>query len=109
MNDPARPPPAPEEAGRIALWQLDEALERKPEKEDHLLSELVRNLCLYREALIAAARRGGEAERQRLGRLNMVLTVAAAVEFPAGDVPWEALASARDTLAGLAGRPVAKA
>lgn len=94
--------PTPDEAGRVALWQLDEALQKKPEKDDRVLGEAMRNLCLYREALIAAARRGGEPERRRLGRLNMVLSVVAATEFPSGDVPWDALAGAREALAVLA-------
>ena len=96
--------PGPGQAGRLALQQIDQVLARKPEKDDHALTEATKNLCLLRDDLIAARRSGDDAGRQRLEAVNAVLSIVAAMHFPVGEVPWEPLASARQALAGLVGQ-----
>lgn len=92
---------------RRALADLDAVLAKKPEKDDYALTEATQKLCAWRDRLIDAARGGGEAERNRLERANAVISIVVAMHFPAGPIPWEALAGARDWLADLAGEAAA--
>jgi hypothetical protein len=92
---------SPLEAGRAALRALDAVLQQKPQKDDAALSVATQRLCRYRESLIEQAGRGEAQARLRLDHVNAVLSVVAAVHFPLGPVPWDALTGARDWLADL--------
>jgi hypothetical protein len=96
------PKPEPGQAATLALQQIDQILAKKPEKDDHALTEATKALCALRDDLIAARRAGDDAGRQRLETVNAVLSIVAATHFPVGEVPWEPLASARGALAELA-------
>ncbi|HWX47596.1 MAG TPA: hypothetical protein VNZ61_06050 [Roseomonas sp.] len=92
-----------ESAGRRALDALSKALEKKPHKDDHALTAATEGLCAWRDGLIAR-QRGGEASpelRERLTRLNSVISVVVGSHFPLGGTPWEELQKARDWLAEL--------
>ena len=95
--------PKPDDAAKLALQQIDQVLAKKPEKDDHVLTEATQTLCRLRDELIAARQTGDNAGRQRLETVNAVLSIVAATHFPVGEIPWEPLASARGALAGLAG------
>jgi hypothetical protein len=90
-----------EEAGRDALGILDGVLRMRPQKDGRALGDAMGRLCLYRDALIEAARRGGPQDRARLGDCNGVLSVVAGVRFPLGEPPWEDLEKARGWLSAL--------
>lgn len=93
--------PSPEDAGRQALQILDAVLQKKPEKDDHALTDATQKLCLLRDELIERARGGDAVGRERLANLNAVLSIVAAVHFPLGSVPWDDLKMGRDALARL--------
>ena len=89
------------ERAREALGLLDEVLASRPHKDDHKLSHATLALCEYRDTLINSGPPTGAPERQRLGHVNAVLSVIAAMHFPLGELPWEELEKARDWLAAL--------
>lgn len=97
--------PAPgQDAGHRALAALDTVLARKPERDDHTLSEAAAELTTFRDAIIAEQRRGGirsADERRHLAHLNAVLSVVLGVHFPLGETPWDELQKARGWLADL--------
>jgi len=90
-----------EEAGREGLRKIDEALSKKPKKDGRTLAEAVGLLCTYRDELIAASRSGLAQDRERLSRINAVVSVVAGVHFPLGDAPWSELEKARGWLSDL--------
>ena len=96
--DEARP-------GREALEGMDAVLAARPAKDGHLLTAVNRNLCAWRDALIARHRDAplSPAERDGLERLNGVIAVAFGVQYPQGPVPWDAFIAARGWLADLLG------
>ncbi len=89
------------EAGREALSKLDSVLAKRPKKDDQALSDATSLLCVYRDTLIAAARRGGTDARERLSHLNAILSVVAGMRYPLGEAPWDELRKARGWLAEL--------
>lgn len=92
------------EAGHKALAALDKTLSRKPERDDHMLTEAAMELTKFRDAIIAEQRRGGirsADERRHLAHLNAVLSVVLGVHFPLGETPWDELGKARGWLADL--------
>ena len=93
--------PSPDDAGRAALQILDAVLQKKPEKDDHALTDATQKLCLLRDDLIEHARGGDAVWRERLASLNAVLSIVAAVHFPLGSVPWDDLKLGREALAKL--------
>ncbi|MXP65472.1 hypothetical protein E0493_19165 [Roseomonas sp. M0104] len=92
-----------EAAGRRALEALDKVLEKKPHKDDHALSAAMEGLCAWRDSIAAEHRRGGAApkSRERLARINVVISVVVGSHFPLGDTPWEELQKARGWLSEL--------
>ena len=94
----------PGEPGTVALRLLDEVLAGRPERDGPRFSACARHLCALRRTLVGDLRAGeGEAGRQRLGRLNGVISVVVGGHFPLGKVPWEHLEHARTALAELVG------
>jgi hypothetical protein len=92
-------------AAAAAIEALDRLLAQRPDRIGEDFSEATRRLSAYRDELIAAFRRtASEADRQRLGRLNGVLSAVVSGHFPLGDIPWASLEEARDTLADVAAR-----
>lgn len=95
---------APEAAlGRDALESMDEVLSKRPEKDDHRLTEVTKALCAWRDALIARHRQAPlqAQDRDRLERLNAVIGVVVGVQFPQAAVPWNDFTAARRWLADL--------
>lgn len=88
--------------GREALAQMDAVLARKPEKDGHALAQATRCLAEYRDAITPAdLGRAPPPERERLGRVNAILSLVMALHFPIGEPPWDDFQAARDWLAGL--------
>ena len=94
--------PEAAEAGREALSKVDEAVAKRPQKDDYVLSDAVQALCTYRDGLIADGF-DTEADRTRLETVNGVLAVVLGTHFPQAETPWDELAKARAWLAGLLG------
>lgn len=93
----------PPNEGHAALEALDTVMADKPHKVGHDFSAAMKRLCAYRDQLIAG-RRGGDlthASRERLTRLNAVISTVMAGHFPLGPVPWQEIEQARAELAGL--------
>jgi len=92
------------EAAREALAAIDEALSHRPKQTGHDFSAASRCLTALREHLIAEVRARSTPEaRERLARLNAVISVIYGGQFPIGAVPWEKVQQARDALARLLG------
>ena len=91
--------------GREALGKIDAALAKRPQKDDHLLTEIGKALCAWRDALIARHREAPlpPVEKERLERVNAVIATVFGVQFPSAGVPWHNLESARGWLADLLG------
>ena len=89
-------------AGRDALAHVDRALGDRPKRDGETLKAAIQNLARFRDHLIARHRHeGGTRWRPELERVNAVLSVVMAAEFPIGEVPWDELAKARDWLDAL--------
>lgn len=99
-----------EPPGRRALAAIDRVLAGRPHKDDPDLSQAAEGLAAMRDELVARLRRGegGTDLRERLGRLNAVISLVLANHFPLGATPWDELGKARDTLAGLLATPVSQ-
>lgn len=89
--------------GEDALRAIDKVLSDKPKKIGHDFSEALRRLTGFREQVIAQYRAGppDDAARERLARLNAVITVIVAGEYPLGKLPWPHVEKARDSFAAL--------
>ncbi|MBE7217004.1 MAG: hypothetical protein INR64_00880 [Caulobacteraceae bacterium] len=89
--------------GREALEGMDAVLARRPDKDDHRLTEVVKALCAWRDALIGRHRAAPlpPHERDRLERLNAVIGVTFGLQFPQAAPPWEEFKTARGWLAAL--------
>ena len=91
-------------SGRDALRHLDQAIAARPVRDGHALSEAVSRLATFRDTVIAAHRReGGSRYRTTLDRINAVLSVMLAAEFPIGEIPWEEVDKARSWLVDVVG------
>ena len=87
-------------AGKAALRAIDKLLADRPRKVGHDFSEATRCLTAYRDQAIAAWRDSGhQADFDRLGAANAVLSVVIGGHFPLGDVPWGHIEKARRKLA----------
>ena len=98
-------PPSEEGAldeGRASLDALDKVIADKPHKVGADFSATTRHLCAYRDALIAQCRVPGDEEthpvRERLGRVNAVISTVLAGHFPLGPIPWAEIETAREQL-----------
>jgi hypothetical protein len=94
---------ASNDEGHAALVAIDRALEHRPEKDGHDFSDAARHLAKLRDAMIARHRDAppGDAARERLARLNSILSVVLGGHFPLGSIPWHEIKLARGWLAGL--------
>lgn len=86
-----------------ALAAMDRILAHRPRKDGHDFSEATSSLCELRDRLI---RRQGNAdssprERERLERLNAVISVVVGGHFPLGAIPWDEIEKARAWMADL--------
>lgn len=84
------------------LAALDEALADAPKRNGEAFSRAVRCLSEFRDELIATEGRRTEASRQRLVRLNAILSMVMAGHFPLGEPPWDEIKKARGWLAEMA-------
>ena len=89
--------------GHEALACLDRVLEQRPFKDDHELSHATRRLATFREALIHIQRSDEvtDADRERLARLNAIISVVMGMHFPLGNAPWGELEKAQRWLGDL--------
>ncbi len=84
-----------------ALAALDEALASAPGRNGDAFSRALRCLCAFREELIATDGRGTAESRQRLVRLNAVISLVMAGHFPLGEAPWDEIKKTRVWLAEI--------
>ncbi len=98
-------PPSEEGApneGRASLDALDKVIADKPHKVGPDFSAATRHLCAFRDALIAQFRAAGDEAthpvRERLGRVNAVISTVLAGHFPLGPIPWAEIEKAREQL-----------
>jgi hypothetical protein len=82
-----------------ALAALDRALGEQSTYGD--LAEASRRLVALRNMLIALRRRGEPDPDRRLDRLNAIVSLVVAAEYPLEGVRGERIATARDELAAL--------
>ena len=88
--------------GRAALAEIDRILAARPARDGHALTAAVQGLAGFRDDAIARHRRdGGPRWRPTLERVNAVISVVIAAEFPIGEVPWGDLEKARGWLADI--------
>lgn len=91
-------------SGRDALQHLDRAIAAKPVRDGRALSDAVSRLATFRDMVIAAHRReGGSKYRSTLDRINAVMSVILAAEFPIGEIPWAEVDKARSWLVDIVG------
>lgn len=87
------------QAGRDALAHIDRALAEKPRRDGVTLKAAIQTLAEFREHFTARHRaEGGTRWRPALEKVNAVVSVVLAAEFPIGEVPWDELAKSRDWL-----------
>ena len=84
-----------------ALAAIDEALASAPKQNGEAFSRAVRALSVYREEVIAADGRKTVESRQRLVRLNAILSMVMAGNFPLGEPPWDEIRKTRGWLAEM--------
>jgi hypothetical protein len=97
---------APQSA-RNALEALDEAIADAPRRNGHALSRAATCVSAFREELIAQHGLQGEENRQRLARVNAILSLVLAGHFPLGDAPWDEIKKGRNWLSEMIGPPPA--
>lgn len=91
-------------ASEASLRLLDKLLAERPDRVGHDFSEATRWIAAYRDELIAEWRRtGSETDRQRLTKVNAVLSVVVGGHYPLEEIPWPHIERARAQLASVAG------
>jgi hypothetical protein len=86
-------------AGAEALHHIDRTLAARPRRDGHESAAAVRCLATFRDHYVERHRsQGGSRYRATLERVNAVISVAMAAEFPIGEVPWDELEKARGWL-----------
>ncbi len=92
----------PPSEGQASLEALDKVIADKPHKVGHDFSAAAKHLCAYRDELIQRYRAAGDEEthqvRERLGRVNAVISTVLAGHFPLGPIPWPEIEKAREQL-----------
>lgn len=87
------------EAGGEALRHVDRALADRPKRDGATLKAALQALARFRDAVIARHRgEGGARWRPALERINAVISVVMAIQFPIGEIRWAELEKARDWL-----------
>ena len=91
---------APESTiGHAALARIDKLLAEKPHKVGHDFSEATRCLTEFRDSLIAQNRQvASDRNRERLEKVNAVISVVVGGHFPLGEIPWSHIKKARSQL-----------
>lgn len=88
--------------GATAVQSLQTLLADRPDRVADHFSETTRHLTAYRDALIHTWRRTASAtDRQRLGRVNAVLSAVVGGHYPLGDIPWPLIEKASFELAAV--------
>jgi formate dehydrogenase major subunit len=91
--------------GQDVLARIDKLLADRPSRVTHDFSAATTCLTEYRERVIRRLREKGSPPdgRERLARLNAVLSVVVGTHYPVGSPKWEHLEKARHSFAGLIG------
>jgi len=89
--------------GHAALASIDRALEHRPEKDGHDFADAAQHLARLRDAMAARYRDAPPppAARERLARVNAILSVVLGGHFPLGSIPWHEIELARGWLADM--------
>ncbi len=91
-------------SGRNAVRHLDRAIAARPARDGQALSRAVSSLATFRDLVIAAHRQdGGSRYRSTLDRINAVMSVVLAAEYPIAEIPWEEVDKARSWLVDIVG------
>ena len=86
-------------AGRAALAHIDRAIADRPRRDGVTLKSAVQAMAEFRDHFIARHRgEGGSRWLPALERVNAVISVVLAAEFPIGEMPWGELCKARGWL-----------
>jgi formate dehydrogenase major subunit len=96
------PPSEGQDEGRASLEALDKVIADKPHKVGNDFSAATRHLCAFRDELIGQFRAARDEEthpvRERLSRVNAVISTVLAGHFPLGPIPWPEIEKAREQL-----------
>ncbi|HET6466774.1 MAG TPA: hypothetical protein VFG43_00195 [Geminicoccaceae bacterium] len=86
-----------------AVAALDRVIDERPAEEHEYLVEAVRCLNRLRDRMIERRRAGDTSRhlRDRLDRINAILSVVVGGQYPLVGVRWERVQHARDTLRQL--------
>lgn len=89
--------------GRKALKHTARVLEQQPKKDDNELSSATQCLAAFREELIRSQRHDDatDCDRERLARLNAIISVVMGMHFPLGNPPWAEFEKAQIWLGAL--------
>lgn len=91
-----------EREGRASLEALGKVIADKPHKVGPDFSATTRHLSAFRDELTAQFRAAGDEEthrvRERLSRVNAVISTVLAGHFPLGPIPWPEIEKAREQL-----------
>ena len=91
----------PDERVARALVVLDQAIAAAPERDGAAFSDAATQLGAVRDAVAARDSRDTADKRQRLTKLNAVLSLVLSGHFPLGTPPWDEIKKARGWLAEL--------
>lgn len=91
----------PDERVARALVALDQAIAAAPERDGAAFSDAATQLGEVRDAVAARDSRDTADKRQRLTKLNAVLSLVLSGHFPLGTPPWDEIKKARGWLAEL--------
>lgn len=95
----------PPSEARASLEALDKVIADKPHKVGHDFTATTKHLCAFRDELVAQFRAAGDEEahsvRERLSRVNAVISTVLAGHFPLGPIPWSEIETARGQLAEI--------
>lgn len=98
------PPSEARGEGKASLDALDKVIADKPHKVGHDFTAATKHLCAFRDALTVQFRAAGDEThevRERLARVNAVISTVLAGHFPLGPIPWPEIEKARSQLAEI--------
>ena len=85
--------------GWEALEQIDRALAGRPVRDPQALTGAMQCLTAFRDHCVERCRaEDGPRHRGPLERVNAVISIVTAGEFPIGEMPWDDLATAQSWL-----------